>query len=117
MGCYASDRNANELSARLHWAGWGRSNMNLSNNLRNCTIYVRLGLSLAATAGLVTIAHAQVNSAPDVPSAIQTPVGQRVIWRAHAAGVQIYVCQVGSDGKAQWALKPRKPSCATTKAP
>ena len=67
--------------------------------------YVRLGLSLAATAGLVTIAHAQANSAPDVPSAIQAPVGHKVIWRAHASGVQIYVCQVGSDGKAQWALK------------
>jgi hypothetical protein len=79
--------------------------MNLSNNVRNCANYLRIGLCLATTAGFLTVAHAQANSAPDVPSAIRAPVGEKVIWRAHASGVQIYVCQMGSDGKAQWALK------------
>jgi len=40
-----------------------------------------------------------------VPSTIQAPAGQKVIWRAHASGVQIYGCQAGSDGKPQWVLK------------
>ena len=42
---------------------------------------------------------------PDVPSNIRAPAGQQVVWRAHASGVQIYTCQVSSDGKPQWTLK------------
>ena len=51
------------------------------------------------------VCHAQAESALDIPSTIKAPVGQKLIWRAHASGVQLYVCQGGSDGKPSWVLK------------
>ena len=79
--------------------------MSISHGIYTLSKCLLFGLCLAATAGRITVSHAQAISAPEVPSAIQAPAGQKVIWRAHAAGVQIYLCQAGSDGKPQWVLK------------
>jgi hypothetical protein len=51
------------------------------------------------------LAHAQKESAPDVPDAIQVPAGQEVILFAHASGSQIYTCQAGAAGRFSWTLK------------
>ena len=79
--------------------------MSLSNDINTVPKCLLFGLCLVATAGHSTVSNAQASSAPDVPSTIQAPAGQKVIWRAHASGDQIYVCQAGSDGKPQWVLK------------
>ena len=63
----------------------------------------RLLLGLAAIVGMQTGAYAA--SAPDVPDQIKAPAGERLVFRAHAFGTQIYVCQKGADGKSQWTLK------------
>jgi hypothetical protein len=42
---------------------------------------------------------------PDVPDAIQAPVGEEVVLYAHATGSQIYTCQAAADGKFLWTLK------------
>lgn len=41
----------------------------------------------------------------EIPRQIQVPAGARLVLRAHASGVQIYVCQSGADGKPAWVLK------------
>src|SRR5882762_8639540 len=61
-------------------------------------------IGLAILFGL-PLAHAQKESAPDVPDAIQVPAGQEVVLFAHASGSQIYTCQAGADGKFTWTLK------------
>lgn len=58
---------------------------------------------LAALLGFTAQALAQ--SRPDVPEAIQPPVGERLVLVTHASGSQIYVCGAGADGKLQWTLK------------
>lgn len=42
---------------------------------------------------------------PDVPDKIKAPAGEEVVLLAHATGLQIYVCQLGTDGNYNWALK------------
>src|SRR5205807_7359488 len=49
--------------------------------------------------------HAQVLDAPEVPDAIKVQPGEKVLLRARASGVQIYVCGTGTDGKPEWTLK------------
>src|SRR5882762_9733514 len=51
------------------------------------------------------LAHAQKESAPDVPEAIQAPAGEEVVLFAHASGSQIYTCQAGAAGRFSWTLK------------
>ena len=63
----------------------------------------RLLLGLAATIGMQAGAYAA--SAPDVPDQVKIPAGEKLVFRAHASGAQIYVCQQGADGKSQWTLK------------
>ena len=63
----------------------------------------RLLLGLAATVGMQ--AGTQAATAPDVPDQIKAPAGEKLVFRAHASGAQIYVCQQGADGKSQWTLK------------
>jgi hypothetical protein len=63
------------------------------------------GFWLAAAAGLSTVANAQADTPAEVPGNLRAPIGEKVIWRAHASGAQIYVCQAGSEGKSQWTLK------------
>ena len=55
--------------------------------------------------GAVTPTIGQQNSGPDVPDKIKPPAGEELVWQAHASGSQIYVCQVGADGKYAWTLK------------
>jgi hypothetical protein len=55
--------------------------------------------------GLLTLTHAQSDSASSVPDAIRAPAGDKVVLRAHASGVQIYVCQADSNGTLAWTLK------------
>lgn len=42
---------------------------------------------------------------PHVPDQIQSPAGEELVLRTHAAGFQIYVCQSGPDGQPIWSLK------------
>jgi hypothetical protein len=79
--------------------------MKHSHHANNVSKSLLFGLCLAVAAGRLMVCHAQAESALDVPSTIKAPVGQKLIWRAHASGVQIYVCQGGSDGKPSWVLK------------
>jgi Protein of unknown function (DUF3455) len=46
-----------------------------------------------------------VTPQPGIPREIQLPDGAELVLRAHAAGVQIYVCQEGADGKLVWTPK------------
>jgi hypothetical protein len=63
----------------------------------------RLLFALAAAFGMQVGTHAA--SAPDVPDQIKAPADEKLVFRAHASGAQIYVCQQGADGKSQWTLK------------
>ena len=58
-----------------------------------------------ATAGIVT---AQKVARPEVPEELKAPMGEEVVLRAHAKGVQIYSCTAGADGKHAWTLKAPK---------
>jgi hypothetical protein len=66
----------------------------------------RLLLGLAATIGMQAGAYAA--TAPDVPDQVKVPADERLVFRAHASGAQIYLCQQGTDGKSQWTLKAPK---------
>jgi hypothetical protein len=54
---------------------------------------------------LVACATAQESARPEVPDAIKAPAGGELVLAAHATGFQIYVCQMGSDGKTAWLFK------------
>jgi uncharacterized protein DUF3455 len=66
------------------------------------------GVLILASLSPCPLANAQTESQkespPDVPDAIQVPVGEEVVLFAHATGWQIYTCQ-SSEGKFVWALK------------
>jgi hypothetical protein len=62
-------------------------------------------IGLLMSASLLPLAHAQKESLPNVPVAIQAPPGEQVVWLAHASGSQMYTCQAGADGKFSWTLK------------
>jgi hypothetical protein len=62
-------------------------------------------LGLLFSLGSLSAANAQKEPPPDVPKALQAPVGEEVVLLAHAAGSQIYSCQAGADGKFSWTLK------------
>lgn len=61
--------------------------------------------SLTSFAVLVALSARALAHDSDIPADIKAPDGEKVILRAHATGSQIYVCQAGADGKAQWTLK------------
>ncbi|HKW33771.1 MAG TPA: DUF3455 domain-containing protein [Candidatus Acidoferrum sp.] len=42
---------------------------------------------------------------PDVPDAIKAPPGEKVILVGHATGVQVYVCQAGTNPPFAWTFK------------
>src|SRR5205823_12857343 len=54
---------------------------------------------------LAALAHAQALARPEVPEVIKALAGESVVLRAHATGVQVYVCGRGTDGKSEWTLK------------
>jgi len=60
---------------------------------------------IAVLIAIIAQGSAQTLSRPDVPDKIKAPPSERVILLAHATGSQIYVCQVGTDGKPVWTLK------------
>jgi hypothetical protein len=60
------------------------------------------GVGLSA---ILLICVAAGPARPDVPDSLKAPASEDVILAAHATGVQIYVCQVGSDEKSAWVLK------------
>jgi Protein of unknown function (DUF3455) len=63
------------------------------------------GTELPDKAKDLAFAHAQVVDAPEVPDAIKVRPGEKVLLRARASGVQIYVCGKGEGGKPEWTLK------------
>ena len=71
------------------------------------TVVVILGTSLASAQAKDSTQKdsPQKEVAPDVPDAIQAPVGEEVVLLAHATGSQIYSCQATADGKFSWTLK------------
>jgi hypothetical protein len=62
-------------------------------------------LVLGFTAFVALQAATYAASVPAVPDQIKLPAGERLVFQAHASGAQIYVCQQGADGQAQWTLK------------
>jgi hypothetical protein len=66
-----------------------------------------LASSLVCRAALAyaTFVHAQVAPPADAPEALRVPAGEKLLFRAHASGAQIYVCGRTADGKPQWTLK------------
>jgi hypothetical protein len=42
---------------------------------------------------------------PNVPDAIQAPVGEELVLIARATGFQIYICRPGPEGRPAWTLK------------
>jgi hypothetical protein len=58
----------------------------------------------AAAVLLPAAAPAAPAPAEELPLEIAAPAGERLLLRAHAEGVQIYVCTL-SAGAAQWTLK------------
>jgi hypothetical protein len=46
-----------------------------------------------------------VSTQSGIPREIQLPEGAELVLRAHASGVQIYVCQESAEGKLVWTLK------------
>jgi len=60
-------------------------------------------LAIAMAAGLF-VQGAGVTK-PEVSESLKTPAGEVVVLGAHAKGVQVYVCQAGSDQKLAWVLK------------
>jgi hypothetical protein len=62
-------------------------------------------LQIAVLIGLVLQAFGQSISRPEVPDKIKAPAGEEAVLMAHAIGLQIYVCQAGTDGKLAWSLK------------
>lgn len=42
---------------------------------------------------------------PDVPAPLKAPAGEEVILVGHATGVQIYVCQAGTNPPFAWTFK------------
>jgi hypothetical protein len=63
------------------------------------------GLVILSSFLFFPAAYAQNDSRPDVPAAIQAPLGEEVVLLAHASGSQIYTCQAAADGKFSWTLK------------
>lgn len=62
-------------------------------------------LSIVFVIGVAIHTSAQGVSGSDVPEKIKAPAGEEIVLKAHASGVQIYVCQAGADGKYAWTLK------------
>lgn len=62
-------------------------------------------LLLPTLIAIATLAHGQGLPRPEVPDKIKAPAGEDVILQAHGTGSQIYVCQLGTEGKFAWALK------------
>jgi hypothetical protein len=61
--------------------------------------------ALAALLACATQAHAQSPADAAIPDALRPPPGEQLVLRAHAVGVQIYLCGRGADGNWQWTLK------------
>ncbi len=76
----------------------------LSHGVKLLRVTTKL-LPIAVLIGIAAQASGQGVSRPDVPETIEVPAGDRVVLQAHASGSQIYVCQLGNEGKLAWALK------------
>jgi Protein of unknown function (DUF3455) len=44
-------------------------------------------------------------AAPQIPSEIKVPAGEKLVLKLHATGSQVYTCTAGADGVQQWTLK------------
>ena len=62
-------------------------------------------LLLTILIGIAGHASGQSGSRPDVPDIIKAPDGEQIVLQVHASGSQVYVCQLGTDGKLAWTLK------------
>jgi hypothetical protein len=54
---------------------------------------------------LMTCSAVAMAATPQIPDAIKAPSGEKLVLKAHATGLQIYTCNMGADGIAQWTLK------------
>lgn len=55
--------------------------------------------------GVLFAAQAQGPARPEAPGNLRAPAGEEVILAVQATGVQIYVCQAGTDQNFAWVLK------------
>ena len=62
-------------------------------------------MQLAGAIRMVLAAQARGPARPEVPESLKAPAGEELILLAHATGVQIYVCQAGTDQKLGWVFK------------
>jgi hypothetical protein len=54
---------------------------------------------------LLAFSALSVAGAPGLPDEIKVPAGEKLVFKAHATGFQIYTCSAAGDGAAQWQLK------------
>jgi hypothetical protein len=74
--------------------------------MRHISIPIVLASAVVLAAFTVLpAAHAQKESAPDVPDAIQAPATEEVVLYTHATGSQVYTCAADNAGKFSWTLK------------
>ena len=62
-------------------------------------------LAALAAAAVTLAANGCDIPQPDVPGPLKAPAGEKVILVGHATGVQIYVCQAGTNPPFAWAFK------------
>lgn len=55
--------------------------------------------------GMIFAVNGSDIARPDVPGPLQAPQGEKVILVGHATGVQIYVCQAGTNPPFAWTFK------------
>ena len=64
-----------------------------------------MGLALKPFASPASPQMPLNNQEIKIPDQLKPPANEELVFRAHATGHQIYVCQAGSDGKRAWTLK------------
>lgn len=82
--------------------------MNISQKTQPGSINHRMTARTAALLSLLMLAGCALyerSLRPHVPPSLTVPDGQKLLLRAYARGVQIYVCETSPDGRLTWNLK------------
>jgi hypothetical protein len=54
---------------------------------------------------LMAVAAGAQAAAPQIPTQIKVPAGEKLLLKTHATGYQIYTCKAQGDGTPKWELK------------
>lgn len=76
-----------------------------TTNEDTLVVMSKIVVQILLSVTVVTSAHAQGVSHPNVPDNIKAPEKESLVLTAHASGLQIYTCQQSSEGKYTWTLK------------